>query len=169
MKKICVICIASVLMLTGCSDNSDRESGSSSDPFTVVVTRDSAEEFEISSEDDQTDESQMKSYEKEYSDENTTIAADFKSESELVTKSEVENKSHVNSSSDHVAQEELPIMNDEIQEPEENVTTAAWENSKINATTLSETTTVTKNNNVVTSTTDVTKDNVIELPFVPAK
>lgn len=141
MKKIYVICIASALMLTGCSDKSDKKSESSFDVSAAVVTEVSTEGFESGPEDKKALESLLRTYKKEYSAKTTTNAAEFKEKSKLVTTILVENKKYGNVS-----------LDDEALKSQAEVTAAAQESSKIHTT---------------TAITDVTKDDAIELPFVP--
>ena len=152
MKKIFVICVASALMFTGCSDKPDKETESGYD-MSSAVTSALGEGYENGSESKTTAESLFGSSTKEYIVKSTTDAVDFKEKLGIVTTVSTENKSHGNASSGYARQEELPIMNNEVQESKAGVTTAL-ESSKIHTT---------------VTTTAVTKDDVIELPFVPVK
>ena len=154
MKKIYVIFIASALMLTGCSDKPDKESESSSDMSAAVVTKVSDEGVENGSEDKKDYETLLGTSKKEYIVKSTTTVVDFEEKSGHVTTVPAENKNHGNASSGYAKQEELPVMNDEGQKSKSEVTTATFESSKVHTT---------------STTTAVTKDDVIELPFVPAE
>lgn len=148
MNKIFFICIASALLLSGCSSNSDKETESSSEMMTTVAKEHSSEETKDTTE-------------IEVTSENTTTVADIDSKTEIIVTESIEKQSQISDFSDDTVQGELPIMNEENHKSEAKVTAPIIENPRETVTT-----TVVKSTEPVSTSV---QDNVIELPFVPVR
>lgn len=167
MNKLFYICIASALLLTGCANNSGNEIENDSD---VVVTTVASEKSLEATEN---------TTKVEVTSENITKTADIDNETKIiVTSSEkIENTTEIEAASENSAitvdidegteinietvekndhsynsiQKELPIISEENQKSEVEVTEPIRENQK----------------ETVTATS--VQDDVIELPFVPVR
>lgn len=145
MNRICffMVCIASVLILTGCSGNSDKETESVSDTESAVLTEKPSEESEYISENTVATVSHKTK---------TVITSLTEQEVAATTVTELRNKQKISSDAESTTQNELPMISEESYQPEINdaVTDVA----------VSE-------NNESSSTAVTMPDDVIELPFVP--
>lgn len=151
MKKIFFACVASALLLAGCSDNTDKEKDSSSE--TSITATAATESFS------ETTESTIAA--ETVSAIPTTTIPYTDSEKETTATESNEKQSTSNHFSNDTIQEELPIMNEKEKDSKVKTTDSSIENPKETVTT-----TVVKSTEPVSTSV---QDNVIELPFVPVR
>lgn len=159
MKKIFFVCIASVLLFVGCSDNNDKESSSeTSTTVTAAVTESSSETAENTAETEPFSGTSENTVTTETVSENpiATAADNSKTESAKIP-------STANNSSDNTVQEELPIMSEKKQNPKATSVDSSVEKPKETVTTTAK-----KVTEPISASTTI-NDDVIELPFVPVR
>lgn len=140
MNKILFACVASALLLAGCSDNTDKEKDSSSE--TSITATAATESFSETAE-------------------ITATTADDNSKTEIIITESTEKQGPTNHFSNDTVQEELPIMSEEEQDSKVKTTDSPIKKPK-------ETVTSTAVKSTEPVSTSV-QDDVIELPFVPVR
>lgn len=140
MNKILFACVASALLLAGCSDNTDKEKDSSSE--TSITATAATESFSETAE-------------------ITATTADDNSKTEIIITESTEKQGPTNHFSNDTVQEELPIMSEKEQDSKVKTTDSPIKKPKETVTT-----TVVKSTEPVSTSVN---DDVIELPFVSVR
>ena len=153
MKKIIFACVASALLLAGCSDNNDKEKDSSSETSITTVTTAATESYS------ETMESTIAA--ETVSAIPTTTVTFTDSEKETTATESNQKQSTSNHFSNDTVQEELPIMSEKEQDSKVKTTDSPIKKPKETVTT-----TVVKSTEPVSTSVN---DDVIELPFVSVR